>query len=143
MLKKQVEIKEWTSESVLRIGTSRVEKYPDGQMDLPSGLKIAIEVETSYKNIFDWKNFTHRYSHDIVRNPRYDAVFIMMGNKDFLTGAITRLFNFAPELSSKRFIFSDPAMLKINECFYRNEVRTLQEAVSLLDKEPKGNEKGI
>ena len=143
MLKKQVEIKEWTSESVLRIGTSRVEKYPDGQMDLPSGLKIAIEVETSYKNISDWKNFTHRYSHDIVRNPRYDAVFIMMANKDFLTGAITRLFNFAPELSSKRFIFSDPAMLKINECFYQNEVRTLQEAFSLLDKEPKGNEKGI
>ena len=110
---------------------------------LPSGLKIAIEVETSYKNISDWKNFTHRYSHDIVRNPRYDAVFIMMGNKDFLTGAITKLFNFAPELSSKRFIFSDPAMLKINECFYQNEVRTLQEAFSLLDKEPKGNEKGI
>ena len=141
MLKKILEIKEWTSESVLRIGKRRGEKCPDGRMDLPSGLKIAIEVEASYKDRAAWKGFTYRYNHDILRYRYYDAVFIMMANKDFLTGAIMKLHDFALELALKRFIFSDPEMLKINKCFYNNEVRTLQEAFSLIEKEPKDNEK--
>ena len=135
MLKKIVEIKEWTSEFVLRIGKRRGDKCPDGQMDLPSGLKIAIEVEAGYKNRADWKGFTYRYTKDIERYHHYDAVFIMMANKDYLTGAITKLFDFEPELALKRFIFSDTAMLKMNECFYRNETRTLQEAFTLVEKE--------
>lgn len=141
MLKKIVEIKEWTSESVLRIGKRRREKCPDGRMDLPSGLKIAIEVEAGYKDRAAWKGFTYRYTSDILRYHYYDAVFIMMANKDYLTGAIMKLHDFALELSLKRFIFSDPEMLKMNKCFYNNEVRTFQEAFSLIEKELKDNEK--
>ena len=143
MLKKLLEIKEWTCESVLRIGKRRGDKCPDGRMDLPSGLKIAIEAEAGYKNRAEWKGFTYRYNYDILRHHYYDGVFIMMTNKDFLTGAIMKVHDFAKELALKRFIFSDPEMLKMNECFYNNEVRTLQEAFALVEKEPKDNEKRI
>ena len=135
MLKKKVEMKDWISEWVLRIGKSRWEKYPDGQITLASGLKIAVEAETSYKNVSDWKDFIYRYSNDIERKAHYHAVLITTANKDYLTGVVIKLFNIAPEFSSKRFIFSDPEMLKKGECFYQNEVYSLKDAFSLLEKE--------
>jgi len=143
LLKKHLEIKKWVSEWVLRVDRKRWEKLPDGQITLPSGLRIALEAETGYKDYSAWKDVIYRYRHDIERNTRYHAVLVIAVSQPYLEGIIIRLFNFAPEFCGKRFIFTDLEMLKTGECFYQNEVRTLQEAVSLLDKEPKGNEKGI
>ena len=134
MLRARLEIKEWTSEWVLRKDSSKWEKFPDGQITLPSGLKIAIEAENSYKNVSDWKDFIYRYSHDIERKPRYDAVFIIPLNKDYLTGIIVKLFNFAPDFAASRFIFTDIEMLKRDECFYGNEIYPLKDVFSLLEK---------
>ena len=135
ILRKHLEIKEWRSEWVLRVGRKKWQKIPDGQITFNSGLKIAIEAETSYKDITGWKDFVYRYRHDIERAPLYHAALIVAGNKDYLTGVIIKLFNFAPEFSHKRFIFTEPEMLKTGKCFYRNEVYPLKDVISLLEKE--------
>ena len=84
--------------------------------------------------VSDWKDFIYRYSHDIERKPRYDAVFIIPLNKDYLTGIIVKLFNFAPDFAASRFIFTDIEMLKRDECFYGNEIYPLKDVFSLLEK---------
>ena len=49
LLKSHLNIKEWISEEVIRIGKKRREKIPDALILLPNGVKIALEAESKDK----------------------------------------------------------------------------------------------
>lgn len=142
LLQKQLRIREWICEWVLRIGKRKGDKLPDGLIKLSTGLQIALEAETSYKTLSAWQWVVKRYSYDI-KTKRYHAVLIIAKHKNSLDGIILKLTNINPELYKKAFILTEPAMLKRGECFYQDKIGSLEEISSLLEQELNKEEKQI
>ena len=131
-LKSHLDIKSWICEWSLRIGKDRKDKIPDGLVILPSGLRIALEAETSYKTLEAWKTVVELYSYDIEDAAIYQGVLIIAATRIDYDGIKTKLFSLDPDFCSKRFILSDLGMLELGMCFYQDKSIHLEEAFKLL-----------
>jgi len=132
ILYEQFAIKEWMPEWVIRKKFRLKSKIPDGLIVLNSGMKIALEVETWYKQRGEWKVVVYKYKHEM---PRYDAVLIIAYSSSNYEGIRDRLFYILPEFSVKLFILTDLALLKQGQCFYHGKLRQLGEAISLISQQ--------
>jgi DNA-binding PadR family transcriptional regulator len=132
LLQKQLEIKEWVCEWVLRINKHKKDKIPDGLIILQNDTKIALEAETSYKTKEAWKTVVTLYLYDIEDIFRYDAVLVVAVDMLNYEGIKRKLYKIAPEFSSRSFILTEVNMLKLGLCFYQQGVRPIAEALNLL-----------
>jgi len=134
MLKTHLEIKDWLCEWVLRVGLKKHEKIPDALFILPDGTKIALEVETKYKDLAALKCFASLYEYDVMEASKYDAVLVVGSSRDHYEGLKKRLLHIEPEFCGERFIFSDVGMLEQGMCFYQDKIIHLEEAIKLLNE---------
>ena len=134
LLKSHLDIKEWVCEWVLRMGKKRREKIPDALMVLPSGARIALEVESRYKKLAVLKSLVAMYRYDIEKISRYDACLVVASSRPHYEGLKKRILNLAPDFCNKRFIITDINMLDHGMCFYEGELRHLEDALGLLKK---------
>ena len=143
-LHKQLEIKEWIPEWVIRKDRKTRSKIPDGIIVTSSGVKIALEVETWYKKKGAWEVVVYSYSREISytapEHSRYDAVLIVASSGYNYDGIKNRLFYIKPEFSKRAFIVADLLSLDTGDCFYRGKYMLLKEALRLIydgkDKKP-------
>lgn len=140
LLQKQLEIKEWVCEWVLRIKKHKKDKIPDGLLILQNDTKIALEVETSYKTKEAWKTVVTLYHYDIEDISRYDAVLIVAQDKLGYESIKAKLYGINPNFCNRSFILTEVNMLKLGLCFYQQGVRPITEALSLLKPKAIGNE---
>lgn len=143
---KQLEIKDWIPEWVIRKDRKAKDKIPDGVIVLSSGIKIALEVETWYKKKGAWEVVVYSYSREISYNmleySRYDAVLIVASAGSNYDGIKNRLFGIKPEFSKRTFILTDLLTLDIGKCFYQDEYMSLKEALRLIyDRKDKSHDK--
>jgi len=131
-LKRELSIKEWVSEWGMRVGRKRFEKVPDGLLKLENGLNIALEAETSYKRLTEWKTFIWRYQYDILKINRYHGVLLIASNGDTFEAMIIRVSGINPTFCNKAFIFTSPVMIKLRKCIYNSEMKDIQDALNLL-----------
>jgi len=140
LLQKQLEIKEWICEWVLRINKHKKDKIPDGLIILQNDTKIALEAETSYKTREAWKTVVTLYRYDIEDIFRYDAVLVVAADMLNYESIKRKLYKIAPEFSSRSFILTEVNMLQQSLCFYQQGVRPITEALSLLKMKGMENE---
>ena len=143
---KQLEIKEWIPEWVIRKDRKAKDKIPDGVIVASSGIKIALEVETWYKKKSAWEVVVYKYSREISytmpEHSRYDVVLIAAFSIYNYDGIKNRLFYIKPEFSKRAFIVTDLLSLDIGTCFYQGEYMTIKEALRLIyDRKDKGHDK--
>ena len=136
LLQKQLEIKDWICEWVLRLNKHRKDKIPDGLIILKDGTNLALEVETSYKTKEAWKTVLILYRYDIEKALRYNAVLIVAQDTLAYQSIKQKLYSIDPEFSNKSFILTEVNMLGQGLCFYQEIVRPIIEALNLL--KPKG-----
>lgn len=138
LLQKQLEIKEWVCEWVLRINKHKKDKIPDGLLILQNDTKIALEVETSYKTREAWKTVVTLYRYDIEDISRYDVVLIVAQDALNYEGIKAKLYSIDPAFCNRHFILTEVNMLQQGLCFYQERVRPITEALNLLN--PKGRQ---
>lgn len=138
LLQKQLEIKEWVCEWVLRINKHKKDKIPDGLLILSNGTNLSLEVETSYKAKEAWKTVVTLYHYDIEDISRYDVVLIVAQDALNYEGIKVKLYSIDPEFYNRSFILTEVNMLQQGLCFYQQGVRPITEALNLL--KPKGME---
>ena len=135
-LHKQLEIKEWMPEWVIRKDRKARDKIPDGVIVTSSGVKIALEAETWYKKRSTWEVVVYSYSREISYTlpeySRYDVVLIVAPPSYNYDGIKKRLFYIKPEFSKRAFIVADLLSLDIGTCFYQDEYMSLKEALRLI-----------
>jgi len=134
-LKSHIDIERWICEWVLRIGRDRRDKVPDGLVVFPGGLRIALEVETSYKSLDAWKTVVELYRYDVEDTSTYHGVLVVAPSRADYEGIKDKLCNIDPELCDKKFILADLSMLELGTCFYHGKQIHLEEAVKLLKEE--------
>jgi len=134
LLQKQLPIKDWICEWVLRIDKSRKDKIPDGLMILTDDKRIALEAETSYKTKEALRTVVSLYCYDIEECSRYSAVLVIA--QDMLTyeSIKDKLYDIDPEFSINAFILTEINILKQGFCFYQTKIMALTEALKLLPK---------
>lgn len=140
LLQKQLEIKEWICEWVLRINKHKKDKIPDGLLILSNGTNLSLEAETSYKTKEAWKTVVTLYRYDIEDIFRYDAVLVVAADMLNYESIKRKLYKIAPEFSSRSFILTEVKMLQQSLCFYQQGVRPITEALSLLKMKGMENE---
>ena len=143
LLQKQLEIKEWICEWVLRINKHKKDKIPDGLLILQDGINLALEVETSYKTKEAWKTVVTLYRYDIEKIFRYDAVLVVAQDTPNYESIKTKLYKLAPEFCAMNFILTELNMLGQGLCFYQAKTMSLTEVFSLLKEKRKINGKGV
>ncbi|TRZ49239.1 hypothetical protein D4Q80_02345 [bacterium] len=129
ILYKELAIKEWVPEWVVNKKFKIKVKIPDALIVLNPGTKIALEVETWYKQRGEWKNVVYNYNREM---PRYDIVLIVAYSSSNYEGIKDRLFYTKPEFSERAFMLADLILLNRGECFYQGQVRQIKEAIELL-----------
>ncbi|MBU1808716.1 MAG: hypothetical protein KJ661_04055 [Candidatus Omnitrophica bacterium] len=133
---RQLEIKDWIPEWVIRKDRKTRDKIPDNVIVASSGIKIALEVETWYKKKSAWEVVVYKYSREISYNipehSRYDVVLIVASSSYNYDGIKERLFYIKPEFSKRAFILADVLSLDIGTCFYQDEYMSLKEALRLV-----------
>ncbi len=134
MLKTHLNIKDWLCEWVLRVDLKKYDKIPDALFILPDGTKVALEVETKFKELAALKCFASLYEYDIMEASKYDAVLVIGSSRLHYEGLKKRLLRIEPEFCGERFIFSDVGMLEQGMCFYQDKVIHLEEAIKLLNE---------
>ena len=134
LLQKRLDIKKWICEWVLRINTHRRDKIPDGMIILQDDIKIALEVETSYKTRGDLTTWVRLYSYDIEKAGKYDVVLVIGQDSRTYESIRAKLYNLNQWFCGKGFIITEVNMLKESLCFYDNRIFALQEAVKLVTK---------
>lgn len=139
LLQKQLAIKEWTCEWVLRLNKHRKDKIPDGLIILPDDLKIALEIETSYRAKESWKTVVTLYRYDIEKAAEYDAVLVVAQDALNFESIKLKLYSIIPEFSSRHFILTEINLLRQGLCFYRQEIKSLTEVPELLKTKGMGN----
>lgn len=132
LLQKQLEIKEWICEWVLRINKHKKDKIPDGLLILSNETNLALEVETSYKTKEAWKTVVTLYRYDIENISRYNAVLIVAQDELNYEGIKAKLYSIDPEFCNRHFILTEVHMLQLGMCFYQQGVRPITEALNLL-----------
>jgi len=143
LLQKQLEIKEWVCEWVLRLSKHKKDKIPDGLLILSSGARVALEAETSYKSRRAWKTVVTLYRYDLRKISRYNAVLIVAPGALNYEGIKRKLYNIDPEFCGRNFILTEINMLKQGLCFYQARRMALTEAVKLIKGEGQTNEKWV
>jgi DNA-binding MarR family transcriptional regulator len=143
LLQKQLKIKEWICEWVLRINKHKRDKIPDGLIILLNGAKIAMEVETSYKTKEAWKMVVTLYRYDIEKISKYDAVLIVAQDMLNYEGIKRKLYTISPEFCGKNFILTEVSMLGQGICFYQTKTMSLTEAFNLLKEKGQSDGKRI
>lgn len=135
LLKSHLDIEKWMCEWVLRIGKDRRDKIPDGLIVLPGGLRIALEVETSYKSLDAWRTVVELYRYDVEDTSTYHGVLVVAPTRLDYEAIKDKLSNIDPELCDNKFILADLSMLELGRCFCHGQVMHLEEAAKLLRKE--------
>ena len=134
LLQKQLEIKEWICEWVLRINKHKKDKIPDGLIILSNGTNLSLEVETSYKTRGAWKTVVTLYRCDIEKFSRYDAVLVVALDTPGYESIKAKLYSLDLRFCSRNFILTEINMLKLGLCFYQSNTMALAEAFSKLKK---------
>ena len=132
LLKSHIDIEKWTCEWALRIGRDRRDKIPDGLIVFPGHLRIALEVETSYKSLDAWKTVVELYRYDVEDTSTYHGVLVIASARPDYEGIKDKLCNIDSELCDKKFILADLGMLELGMCFYHGKLLHLEEALKLL-----------
>lgn len=132
LLINHLNIKTWKCEWVLRIGKDKGEKIPDGLIVLQGDIKIALEVETSYKSLDAWKTVVELYRYDVEDTSTYHGVLVVAPTRPDYEGIKDKLYNLDPELCSEKFILADLGMLELGMCFYQGKMTHIEEAIKLL-----------
>ncbi len=138
ILYKQLAIKEWVPEWVIRKKLRARLKIPDALMVLNSGLKIALEVETWYKQRDELKVVVYKYRREMkygFYDSSYHVVLLIAYSSSNYEGIKNRLFYIEPEFSKKAFMLADLVLLERGECFYQDEVRQIKEALNLISQQ--------
>jgi hypothetical protein len=143
LLQKQLEIKEWICEWVLRINKHRKDKIPDGLLMLHDGTNLALEVETSYKTKDAWRTVVTLYRYDIEKISRYDMVLVIALDTPNYESIKHKLYSIAPEFCARSFILTEINMLAQGLCFYQSNTMSLREAFSKLEEKGQNDGKGI
>jgi hypothetical protein len=133
-LQRQLQIREWVCEWVLRINKHRKDKIPDGLIILSNGIKIALEAETSYRTKGAWRTVVTLYHYDVEKISRYDVVLVIAQDTLNYESIKTKLYSIDSGFSTKRFILSEVNMLQQGLCFYQSNTITLAEAFTLLQE---------
>lgn len=143
LLQKQLQIQEWVCEWVLRINKHKKDKIPDGLIVLSSGLKIALEAETSYKTKEAWRTVVTLYRYDIEKISRYDVVLVVADTSLNYESIKTKLYSIDLKFCAGNFILTEINVLQQGLCFYQANTMTLLEALALLHRKGFPNAKGI
>ena len=131
LLQKRLEIKKWVCEWVLRIGTHKRDKIPDGLIVLQDDTKIALEAETSYKTRGALNIWVTLYRYDIEK-AKYDVVFVIARNMPTYESIRGKLYSINQWFCGRSFIITEVNMLKQDLCFYQDNLMALKEALRLL-----------
>jgi len=140
LLQKNLEIKEWICEWVLRINKHKKDKIPDGLIILSDGTNLSLEVETSYKTREAWKTVVTLYRYDIDKISRYDAVLVVALDTPDYEGIKAKLYSIDPEFSNRSFVLTEVNMLRQGLCFYQQGVRPITEVLNLLNQKGRQND---
>jgi len=135
LLYKQLQIKEWVPEWVLKKDGKKRDKIPDGVIILHSGIRIALEMETWYKQHSAWMCVVYSYRREMagrICDPRYDAVLFIAYSSSNYEGIKNRLFRIKPEFCKRAFMLTDLILLERGECFYQDQIGQIEEALSLI-----------
>lgn len=143
LLQKQLGIKEWICEWILRINKHKRDKIPDGLIVLQDGTKISLEVETSYKTKEAWKTVVTLYRYDIERISKYDVVLIVAQDMLNYESIKRKLYNIAPEFCARSFILTEVNILQQGLCFYQTNTMALVESLKLINEKGLPHAKGI
>ena len=143
LLQKRLEIKQWICEWVLRINTHKRDKIPDGLIMLQDDIRIALEVETSYKTRGSLDVWVTLYSYDIEKAGKYDVVLVIAQDNRTYESIKAKLYSLNQWFCARSFIITEVNMLKDNLCFYENKIMTLQEAVRQVKEKEKTHARGI
>jgi hypothetical protein len=123
----------------LKIGLKHYEKQPDALAILPSGLKLAIEIESSFPKLTYFKKLIDVYRYDIEKARKYHAVLFITPDKYRYEGLKKRLLYLNPEFCKKAVVFSDLGMLKLGGCFYRDEGKNIDDVLTSLEAMKEGS----
>ena len=135
----ELNIMNWQSEWMLRIGRKRCEPAPSSYFMLRSGTHVALELILERRN----RNFLRQrilqtYSYLIGKIQKYHTLLIVTPYITSSKGIKKRLSFESPEFCRRYVIFSDPETLKAGQCIYKDEVRGLNDAFGLVGAESAG-----
>ncbi len=122
-LAKQVAIKTYTSDWMLRGGKFKIKLIPDAIVEC-EGLKIAVEAETLSRKLERWKATIKKYQ-DYVAAGNVQGVLIIAGNNAIYENIRNRIFfsSFGRrDFSMKTMMITTLEMLKEGKCFYHNQI---------------------
>jgi len=134
LLTRCLEIREWVSEGVLRIGARKQYKVPDGLLKLAGGQQIALEVETTPKNLKTLKRMAGFYKYDIDRLSKYSGVLVVAVSKTYYEYLKEKFQIIAPDLFERVFILTSFELLSQGSCFYHDKPCSINEAVNQLGR---------
>lgn len=140
LLRRCLEIKEWIPEGVLRTGARKQYKVPDGLLKLASGQHLALEIETTPKNLKTLKRMAGFYKYDLDKILRYSAVLVIAASKTYYEYLKEKFQIIAPDLFERKFILTSFDLLAQGGCFYQGEVCLITEAINRIGRDNDGEE---
>jgi len=130
-----IDIRNFLCDWALRIGLKYYERQPDALAVLPSGLKLAIEIEGFFLELAGCKKRIELCKYDVEKAHKYDAVLFITPDRNRCDGLEKRLFFLEPEFCKKAVMFSDLHTLKHGGCFYQGASKDLADLPDLIKTE--------
>ena len=129
----ELNLMNWKSDWILRIGKKKREQFPASDFAFPNGTKVAIELILEYKRPAFLKELIYSYYYLIEKIQKYHALLIIAYDRNYCEILKKKISFLAPTLCQKYAIFSDPETLKAGLCIYRDGVKPIKEIVDLLN----------
>ena len=135
----ELNIMNWQSEWMLRIRKKRYESVPSSEFLSRSGTHVALELILERRNReFIKKRIFERYSYLITKLEKYHTLLIVTPDPASCKGVKKQVSYESSEFCRRYVIFSEPEMLKVGQCIYKDEVRGLNDAFGLVRAENAG-----
>ena len=129
----------WQSDWMLRIKKRRYESVPYSEFVIRSGIKVALELILERRSReFIKSRIFQTYSYLIEKLQKYDTLLIITLGPASCKGVKKQVSYESSEFCHRYVIFSEPEMLKVGQCIYRDEVRGLNDAFGLVRAESAG-----
>ena len=126
----------WQSDWILRIKKKRYESVPSSEFVSRSGTHVALELILERRSReFIKSRIFQTYSYLIEKLQKYDALLIVTPGPASCKGVKKQVSYESSEFCRRYVIFSEPEMLKVGQCIYKDEVRGLNDALELVRAE--------
>ena len=129
----------WQSDWMLRIKKKRYESVPSSEFVIRSSTKVALELILDRRSReFIKERIFQRYSYLIEKLQKYDTLLIVTPGPASCKGVKKQVSYESSEFCRRYVIFSEPEILKVGQCIYKDEVRGLNDAFGLVSAESAG-----